>query len=82
MMHPMISRRRFLGTVGATVVGFGTRGLIAADSMKDNIRLGMMLQGASIANLQKDAKAIAAAGFERVQVTFSAHPTADEHQCR
>ena len=38
----------------------------------------MMLQGDSAADLQEKAKRVAAAGFQRVQVTFSLHPTADE----
>jgi sugar phosphate isomerase/epimerase len=37
-----------------------------------------MLQGASVAALCKNAKAIAGAGFNSVQVTFSFQPTADE----
>ena len=74
MMTPMISRRDFLGTVGATVAGLGA----VAATGKDNIRLGMMLQAASAAELHKNAKAIAAAGFDTIQLSFFFHPTADE----
>lgn len=76
----MISRRHFLSAVGATVAGFGATNLLSAERSKDNIRLGMMLQGGSAAELQENAKAIAAAGFEAVQVTFSFQPTAQELQ--
>ena len=78
MQIRMISRRHFLGTVGTAAAGFSTRGLPAADITPDNIRLGMMLQGASAVELQEIAKAIAIAGFNTVQVTFFFHPTADE----
>ena len=78
MMTPMISRRHFLGTVGVTVASFGTTKLFGTESTKDNIRLGMMLQGASAAELHEKAKAIAAVGFDTVQVTFFFHPTVDE----
>jgi sugar phosphate isomerase/epimerase len=37
-----------------------------------------MLQAASAADLHKNAKAIAGAGFDMVQLTFFFHPTADE----
>lgn len=77
-MNPMITRRHFLGTVAATVVSLNTKRLIAADSAEDSIHLGMMLQGASAAELQKNAKVIAAAGFDTVQLTFFFHPTEDE----
>ncbi len=78
-MNSMISRRRFLGTVGATAAAAGgvTR-LLANEPGKDNIRLGMMLQGGSAAELREKAKAIAAVGFDTVQVTFFFQPTADE----
>lgn len=74
----MITRRRFLGTLGTTVAGLGAAKLFGAETAKDNIRLGMMLQAASAAELHKNAKAIAAAGFDTVQLTFFFHPTADE----
>ena len=76
----MISRRHFLGAVGATVAGFGATKLFGAERPKDNIRLGMMLQGGSAAELQEKARAIAAAGFDAVQVTFFFQPTAEELQ--
>ena len=79
MMNPLISRRHFLGTIGATAVAAGgLRELFATEPAKDNIRLGMMLQGGSAADLNEKAKAIAAVGFDTVQVTFFFHPTAEE----
>jgi sugar phosphate isomerase/epimerase len=75
-----ISRRHFLGAVGATVAGLGTIPMSGAQAPKDNIRLGMMLQGGSAAELQTKAKAIAAAGFDTVQLTFFFQPTAEELQ--
>ncbi|MGA2255497.1 MAG: TIM barrel protein [Thermoguttaceae bacterium] len=78
-MNSMISRRRFLGTMGATAVAAGgLSNLFAGEPAKDNIRLGMMLQGDSAADLQEKARRIAAVGFQRVQVTFFFHPTVDE----
>jgi len=78
-MNSTISRRHFLGTVGATAVAAGgLPSLLANEPTKDNIRLGMMLQGGSTAYLQEQAKRIAAVGFQRVQVTFFFHPTAAE----
>jgi sugar phosphate isomerase/epimerase len=76
----MISRRHFLGAVGATIAGCSATKLFGAEPSKDNIRLGMMLQGGSAAELEENARAIAAAGFEAVQVTFSFQPTAEELQ--
>ena len=73
-----ITRRHFLGAVSATAAGLGAPRLFAAGPAKDTIRLGMMLQAASAADLQKNARAIASVGFERVQVTFFFHPTGDE----
>ncbi len=78
-MNATISRRRFLSMMGATVVAAG--GLpksVASEPTKDNIRLGMMLQGDSAADLQEKAKRIAAVGFQRVQLTFFFQPTVDE----
>ncbi|MCX6910847.1 MAG: sugar phosphate isomerase/epimerase [Verrucomicrobia bacterium] len=49
-----------------------------AETAKDNIRLGMMLQDSSAAGLHKNAKAIAAASFDTIQLSFFFHPTADE----
>ncbi|MBI5688115.1 MAG: sugar phosphate isomerase/epimerase [Verrucomicrobia bacterium] len=74
----MITRRGFLGTLGTTIAGLSTAKLFGAETAKDNIRLGMMLQGASAAELQEKAKAIAAAGFDTIQLSFFFHPTADE----
>jgi len=76
----IISRRHFLGGVGAAVAGLSTANLFGADTARDNIRLGMMLQGGSAAELQKAAKAIAATGFDSVQLTFFFRPTAEEIQ--
>ncbi len=73
-----ISRRHFLGAVGAAVTGFGAAKLLGAGPPNDNIRLGMMLQGVSAAELQERARAIAAASFDTVQVTFFFQPTAEE----
>ena len=78
VMSPMISRRRFLGTLGAAVAAGGLAKSPASEPAKDAIRLGMMLQGGSAAELGEKAKAIAAVGFERVQVTFFFRPTAEE----
>jgi sugar phosphate isomerase/epimerase len=78
-MNPTISRRHFLVTMGATAVGAG--GLaesLANERAKDNIRLGMMLQGGSAADLCEKAKVIAAVGFKRVQLSFFFPPTADD----
>jgi sugar phosphate isomerase/epimerase len=75
-----ISRRHFLGAVGASVAGLGAAKLLGAGPPRDNLRLGMMLQGASAAELQEKARAIAAAGFDTVQVTFFFHPAAEELQ--
>jgi sugar phosphate isomerase/epimerase len=80
MTTSMISRRHFLGAVGATIAGCSATKLFGAEPSKDNIRLGMMLQGGSAAELEENARAIAAAGFEAVQVTFSFQPTAEELQ--
>jgi sugar phosphate isomerase/epimerase len=78
-MNATISRRHFLGTIGATAVAAGgLTKLPANEAAKDNIRLGMMLQGGSAAELGEKAKAIAAVGFARVQVTFFFRPTAEE----
>jgi len=78
-MSSTISRRHFLRTSGAAVVAAGGLAKLPAnETAKDNIRLGMMLQGGSAAELGEKAKAIAAVGFERVQVTFFFRPTAEE----
>ena len=78
-MNSTISRRHFLGTMGATaVVAGGFPKLLADEPAKDDIRLGMMLQGDSVAELREKARRIAAVGFRRVQVTFFFHPTVDD----
>ena len=78
-MNATISRRHFLGTLGAAAANAGgLPKLLAGEPAKDNIRLGMMLQGDSAADLGEKAKRIAAAGFRRVQVTFFFRPTAEE----
>ena len=78
-MSSTISRRRFVGLAGASALAArgANRGL-ADKQASDNIRLGMMLQGGSAADLQEKAKVIAAAGFETVQLTFFFHPTVHE----
>jgi len=78
MMNAMISRRHFLAAAGATAAGIITRQSSALERANDNIQLGMMLQGASAAELQARAQDIAAVGFDTVQVTFSFQPTVDE----
>jgi len=78
-MHSIISRRDFMGTLGATAAtAGGLARLFANEPGKDNIHLGMMLQGGSAAELHARAAAIAAVGFDAVQVTFLFHPTVDE----
>ena len=73
-----LSRRQFLGLAGAAAAGWGAPALFSAEAANDRLRLGMMLQGNSAAELQEKAKAIAAAGFDTVQVTFFFQPTAGE----
>lgn len=75
-----VSRRVFLGSIGATVAGVGTGTLFGAPVANAHLPLGMMLQGGSAAELHEKAKAIAGAGFERVQLTFFFQPTAAEVQ--
>ena len=78
MTYSGISRRHFLGSVGVAVGGLSARQLLAAEPPADSIALGMMLQGASAAEVLAKAKLVAAVGFESVQVTFFFPPTADE----
>lgn len=78
-MNWTISRRHFLAGAGATAVAAsGLAELLASEPPKDNIRLGMMLQGGSAAELREKAKAIAAVGFDMVQLTFFFRPTVDD----
>ena len=73
----MITRRHFL-EIGTSIAGLSTARLFVAETAKDNIHLGMMLQAESAAELHKNAKAIASVGFDTVQLTFFFPPTADE----
>jgi sugar phosphate isomerase/epimerase len=78
-MNWAISRRHFLAGAGATAVAAsGLTELLASEPAKDNIHLGMMLQGGSAAELGEKAKVIAAVGFDRVQLTFFFTPTVDD----
>ncbi|MDD4868930.1 MAG: TIM barrel protein [Kiritimatiellae bacterium] len=74
----LISRRKFLGTIGTSITAIGAGKIFGAERTKDNIRLGVMLQAASAAELCKNAKTIAAVGFDMVQLTFFFQPTAHE----
>jgi sugar phosphate isomerase/epimerase len=74
----MMTRRHFFGTLGTTTAGLSAAKLFGAETAKENIRLGMMLQAASAAELHKNAKVIAASGFDTIQLSFFFHPTADE----
>lgn len=73
----MIPRRQFLATLAA---GLTTGTFLGANRAKqeDNIRLGIMLQGASVGELQARAKLIAEAGFDTVQLTFFFQPSDEE----
>lgn len=72
-MNRISSRRRFLITAGAA-----GSAVIAGEPARDNLHLGMMLQGASAEILLKQAGSIAGAGFDTVQLTFFFEPAADE----
>jgi sugar phosphate isomerase/epimerase len=80
MTTSTISRRHFLGVVATAVADIGAVRLSGTEPPKENIRLGMMLQGLSAAELQERARAIAAANFDTVQVTFLFQPTVQELQ--
>src|SRR5690242_2078792 len=80
MRSSTISRRDFLGALGTTFATLGPATLLGAQPPGDNIQLGMMLQGGSADEWQQKAKAIAAVGFERVQLTFFFEPAAAEIQ--
>jgi sugar phosphate isomerase/epimerase len=74
-----ITRRRFVGTLGAAAAAAsGLTRSLAGEAAKDKLRLGMMLQGDSAADLAEKAKAIARVGFDTVQLTFFFPPTADD----
>ncbi len=79
MTNLKLSRRHFLAAAAAAA-GFRLANGFSAQRPKDNIRLGMMLQGNAAAELEQKAKAIASVGFDAVQVTFFFQPTADELQ--
>jgi sugar phosphate isomerase/epimerase len=76
--HSACSRRHFLGALAAATAAFDAPRLLAAATPRNNIRLGMMLQAASAAELQDKAKTIASVGFDAVQLTFLFTPTDDE----
>jgi sugar phosphate isomerase/epimerase len=82
LAHPgftsRMCRRRFLAVSGLAVAALATTESFSATAPADNIRLGMMLQGNSMAELLERAKAIAAAGFDSVQVSFFFHPTEED----
>lgn len=73
----MITRRQFLGTVATATAGLRAATVLGGPA-KDNIQLGMMLQSPSADDMVKKAQAIAAAGFDTVQVTLQFTPTAGE----
>ena len=78
-MKTRISRRHFLATAGAAVAGaYGLENLFAGEPAKENIHLGMMLQGTSTDDLLKQAANIAAVGFDTVQLTIFFEPSADD----
>jgi sugar phosphate isomerase/epimerase len=74
-----LTRRQFITSTGATFAAAAVR-LPAAEPPPGRLRLGMMLQGSSAVELQQRARAIAAAGFDTVQLTFFFPPTAEELQ--
>lgn len=74
-----LTRRQFIrASTGATFAATMASPLSGAKPPPSLIRLGMMLQGNSAAELHKKARAIAAAGFDTVQLTFFFPPTAGE----
>jgi sugar phosphate isomerase/epimerase len=75
-----VSRRQFLATTAAGVAGLSLSPLEGAAPANDSIRPGMMLQGNSTAELLERARAIAAVGFDSVQLSFFFQPTAGELQ--
>lgn len=77
LMSGAYSRRRFMATGTLALAGMASGNVWAAEG-KDSIRLGMMLQGSSTPELLKNAKAIVAAGFDTVQLSFFFDPSAEE----
>jgi len=78
---PTISRGGFLRAAGAAAAAAALPVPVRAAPVgrgPDLIRLGMMLQGGSAAELQARAEAIAAVGFDTVQLTFFFSPTVDD----
>jgi sugar phosphate isomerase/epimerase len=65
-------------SAGAMIAGVAGEDVLGAERGRDTIRLGMMLQGGSAAELHEKAKDVAAAGFQRVQATFFFRPKAEE----
>lgn len=78
-MNAKISRRHFLATTEAVAAfASGLTNLVAGESGRKDIHLGMMLQGDSTDDLLRQAGNIAAVGFDTVQVTFFFEPSADD----
>jgi sugar phosphate isomerase/epimerase len=73
-----LSRRRFLALTAAAAASFVWGQVSGAETARDPLRLGMMLQGGSTSALLKNAKAVAAAGFDTVQLSFFFDPSAEE----
>jgi sugar phosphate isomerase/epimerase len=77
-----ISRRSFITSLGlgaaAASLGGGEPLQAASRSSTNNLKLGMMLQGNSAAELHEKAKAMAAVGFDTVQLTFFFQPSPNE----
>jgi sugar phosphate isomerase/epimerase len=75
---PRYTRRRFLILTGMATAGVAAKELLGAERTADNIQLGMMLSGNSVAELRQGAKAVAGEGFKRVQVSFFFAPTKED----
>lgn len=73
-----LSRRRFLTLSGAAAASLVSGQVSGAETTRAPLRLGMMLQGGSTPELLKNAKAVAAAGFDTIQLSFFFDPTAEE----
>jgi sugar phosphate isomerase/epimerase len=72
------SRRRFLALTGMAGAGVLSGTVSAAEPHSDHLRIGVMLQGGSAPELEKNAKAIAEAGFNTIQLSFFFDPKAHE----